>query len=63
MRNSQEPQLKKASMDTCDIDINPLIDGSGIVLDKQMIGESILELLGIACVLSLSLVLTVEQHG
>ena len=30
---SQESQLKKASVDTCGIDINPLIDGSGIVLD------------------------------
>ena len=30
---SQEPQLKKASVDTVGIDINALIDGSGIVLD------------------------------
>ena len=30
---NQEPQLKKASVDTCGIDINALIDGSGIVLD------------------------------
>ena len=30
---SQEPQLKKASVDTGGIDINALIDGSGIVLD------------------------------
>ena len=30
---SQEPQLKKASVDTDGIDINALIDGSGIVLD------------------------------
>ena len=30
---SQESQLKKASMDTGGIDMNALIDGSGIVLD------------------------------
>ena len=30
---SQEPQFKKASVDTSGIDINPLIDRSGIVLD------------------------------
>ena len=30
---SQEPQLKKSSVDTGDIDINALIDGSDIVLD------------------------------
>ena len=30
---SQEPQLEKASADTGGIDINALIDGSGIVLD------------------------------
>ena len=30
---SQEPQSKKASVDTGGIDINALIDGSGIVLD------------------------------
>ena len=30
---SQESQLKKASVDTCGIDINAPIDGSGIVLD------------------------------
>ena len=30
---SQEPQLKKAFVDTDGIDINHLIDGSGIVLD------------------------------
>ena len=30
---SQEPQLKKASIDKGGIDINALIDGSGIVLD------------------------------
>ena len=30
---SQEPQLKKASVDTGGIDINALIDGSSIVLD------------------------------
>ena len=30
---SQEPPLKKASVDTGGIDINALIDGSGIVLD------------------------------
>ena len=29
---SEEPQLKKASVDTGGIDINALIDGSGIVL-------------------------------
>ena len=29
----QEPQLKKASVDTGGIDINSLIDGSGVVLD------------------------------
>ena len=32
-KHSQEPQLKKAFMDTGGIDINTLIDGSGIVLD------------------------------
>ena len=32
---SPEPQSKKASVDTGDIDINALIDGSGIVLDEQ----------------------------
>ena len=31
--HSQEPQLKKAFVDTGGIDINALIDGSGIVLD------------------------------
>ena len=30
---SQEPQSKKASVGTDGIDINALIDGSGIVLD------------------------------
>ena len=30
---SQEPQLKRASVDTGGDDINALIDGSGIVLD------------------------------
>ena len=30
---SQEPQLKKAFVDTGGIDINALIDGCGIVLD------------------------------
>ena len=30
---SQEPQLKKASVDIGGIDINALIDGSGIVSD------------------------------
>ena len=34
MTRSQEPQLKKAFVDTGGIDINALIDGSGIVLDK-----------------------------
>ena len=33
MKRSQEPQLKKAFVDTGSIDINALIDGSGIVLD------------------------------
>ena len=33
MNNSQEPQLKKSSVDTGGIDINALIDGAGIVLD------------------------------
>ena len=33
MNGSQEPQSKKASVDTCSIDINARIDGSGIVLD------------------------------
>ena len=32
---SQEPQSKKASVDTGVIDINALIDGSGIVLDWE----------------------------
>ena len=32
---SHEPQSKKASVDTGGIDINALIDGSGIVLDEQ----------------------------
>ena len=31
--DSQKPQSKKASVDTGGIDINSLIDGSGIVLD------------------------------
>ena len=30
---SQEPQLQKASVETGRIDINALIDGSGIILD------------------------------
>ena len=33
MKQSQEPQSKKAFMDTGGIDINALIVGSGIVLD------------------------------
>ena len=33
VKRSQEPQLKKAFVDTGGIDINALIDGSGIVLD------------------------------
>ena len=33
VKRSLEPQLKKAFVDTGDIDINALIDGSGIVLD------------------------------
>ena len=33
VKHSQEPQLKKPFMDTGGIDINALIDGSGIVLD------------------------------
>ena len=32
-KHSQEPQLKKAFVDTGGIDINALIDGSGIVLE------------------------------
>ena len=32
-KHNQEPQLKKAFVDTAGIDINALIDGSGIVLD------------------------------
>ena len=32
-KHNQEPQLKKAFVDTGGIDINVLIDGSGIVLD------------------------------
>ena len=32
-KHSKEPQLKTAFMDTGGIDINALIDGSGIVLD------------------------------
>ena len=32
-KHSQEPQLKNAFVDTGGIDINALIDGSGIVLD------------------------------
>ena len=35
--DSQEPQLKKASVDTGGIDINALIDGSGIVLDHGLL--------------------------
>ena len=33
MSGSQEPQLKKASVDTGGIDINALIDVSAIILD------------------------------
>ena len=33
MKHSQEPQLMKACLDTGGIDINLLIDRSGIVLD------------------------------
>ena len=33
VKHSQEPQSKKAFLDTGGIDINALIDGSGIVLD------------------------------
>ena len=33
MKQSQEPQSKEAFVDTDGIDINALIDGSGIVLD------------------------------
>ena len=33
VKRSQEPQLKKAFVDTGGIDINTLIDGSRIVLD------------------------------
>ena len=32
-KHSQEPQLEKAFVDTGGVDINTLIDGSGIVLD------------------------------
>ena len=46
VKHSQEPQLKKAFVSTGGIDINALIDGSGIVLANKMIGESILELHG-----------------
>ena len=35
VKHSQEPQLKKACVDTGGININALIDGSGIVLDQQ----------------------------
>ena len=33
MAGSQEPQSKKATVDTGGIDINALIEGYGIVLD------------------------------
>ena len=33
VKHDQEPQLKEAFVDTGGIDINALIDGSGIVLD------------------------------
>ena len=33
LKQSQQPQLKKAFVHTGGIDINALIDGSGIVLD------------------------------
>ena len=33
VKQSQEPQSNKAFVDTGGIDINALIDGSGIVLD------------------------------
>ena len=33
VKHREEPQLKKAFVDTGGIDINALIDGSGIVLD------------------------------
>ena len=33
VQRKQEPQLKKAFVDTCGIDIYALIAGSGIVLD------------------------------
>ena len=33
MKRSQVPQSKKAFVDTGGVDINALIDGSGIVLD------------------------------
>ena len=35
VKHSQEPQLKKAFVDTGGIDINALIDGSGIALDYK----------------------------
>ena len=34
-KHSQDYQLKKAFVETCGIDINALIDGSGIALDLQ----------------------------
>ena len=42
--DSEEPQLKKSSVDTDGIDINTLIGGSGIMWTNTMIGESILQL-------------------
>ena len=35
VKHSQEPQSKKAFVDTGDIETNAIIDGSGIVLDSQ----------------------------
>ena len=44
VRSGNMVKLKTTSVDTGGIDINALIDGSGIVLTNRMIGESILEL-------------------
>ena len=35
VKRSQEPPLKKAFVDKGGVDINALIDGSGVVLDEQ----------------------------
>ena len=44
VKHSQDPQLKKAFMETGGIDINALIDDLVLYWTKKMIGESILEL-------------------